>query len=69
MNAELLPLKTGEHNSESVSTLDRDITPLIRGLIHFHGSKGWCVSVLTDEYERKEASAFLRCIDGPTPPM
>ena len=28
MNAELPPFKNGEHNSESVSTLDRDITPL-----------------------------------------
>jgi len=28
MNAELPPFKAGEHNFESVSTLDRDITPL-----------------------------------------
>jgi len=30
MNAELPPFKNGEHNSESASTLDRDITPLKR---------------------------------------
>jgi len=29
MNAELPPFKNGEHNSDSASTLDRDITPLI----------------------------------------
>ena len=28
MNAELLPFKDGEHNSESASTLDRDIATL-----------------------------------------
>jgi len=28
MNAELPPFKNGEHNSESASTIDRDITPL-----------------------------------------
>ena len=27
MNAELPPFKNEEHNSESASTLDRDITP------------------------------------------
>ena len=27
MNAELPPFKNGEHNSESASALDRDITP------------------------------------------
>jgi len=29
MNAELPPFKNGEHNSESASTFDGDITPLI----------------------------------------
>jgi len=28
MNAELPPFKNGKYNFESVSTLDRDITPL-----------------------------------------
>jgi len=28
MNVELHPFTNGEHNSEGVSTLDRDITPL-----------------------------------------
>jgi len=28
MNAELSPLKNGEHNSESVSTFDHDLNPL-----------------------------------------
>ena len=28
MSAKLPPFKNGEHNSESVCTLDRDITPL-----------------------------------------
>jgi len=28
MDADLPPFKNREHNSESVSTLDRDITPL-----------------------------------------
>jgi len=28
MNVELSPFKNGEHNSESASTHDRDITPL-----------------------------------------
>jgi len=30
MNAELPPFKNGEHNSESASTIDRVITPLIQ---------------------------------------
>jgi len=29
MNVELPPFKNGEHNSESASTIDRVITPLI----------------------------------------
>ena len=29
MNAELPPFKNGEHNSESVSTIDRVIIPLM----------------------------------------
>jgi len=29
MNAELIPFEKGEHNSESTSTLDRGLTPLI----------------------------------------
>jgi len=29
MNAELLPFKNGEHNSESASTIDRVIAPLM----------------------------------------
>ena len=32
MNVELPPFKTGRHNSESVSTLDRDITLLMKFL-------------------------------------
>jgi len=30
MNTELPPFKNGEHNSESVSTIDRVLTPLIQ---------------------------------------
>ena len=32
MNVELPPFKTGRHNAESASTLDRDITPLMKFL-------------------------------------
>ena len=37
MSAELLLFKNGEHNSESVSTLDRDLDLLncIRGCVRF----------------------------------
>jgi len=39
MNAELPPFKNGDHNSESVSTIDRVITPLKWGLVQRDGAQ------------------------------
>ena len=33
MNAELPPIKNGDHNSVSAYTIDRDITPLMESLV------------------------------------
>ena len=35
MNTELLPFKSGEHNSESAFTLDQDLTPLRSSVLAF----------------------------------
>jgi len=42
MNAELPPFKNGEHNSESVSIIDRVITPLMYMYLLFSpNAKNW----------------------------
>jgi len=41
MNAELPPFKHGEHNSDSASTIDRDITPFMDSIM----VPGLCLSL------------------------
>ena len=50
MNTDLPPFKNGEHNSESASTLDRDITPL-KGC--WYGQKWLHLSVDSEAYHEQ----------------